>query len=160
MKHCRTRSFKTRMQGSVEAISSVVKEAMDFVGRSNCAAGLEFEVETALTEALANAVVHGCRQDAGQTVRLSVICDPRQGLEIVVRDAGSGFDPSAVANPLEAQNVRRPGGRGIFIMRQFMDEVRYRRGGREVQLRLCRPPGQPPDQGRLQTERETAQNQI
>lgn len=138
MNPCSNKPFRTALQGHPQAISPAVRQAMDYVRQSACAVGHEFEVEAALTEALANAVVHGCRGDSGQIVLLSVACSPRKGLQIKVRDKGPGFDPSAVESPLQDQNLRRACGRGIFIMRQFMDEVRYRRGGREVQL-LLRP---------------------
>jgi anti-sigma regulatory factor (Ser/Thr protein kinase) len=59
-------------------------------------------------------------------------------LTIVVRDPGPGFDPAAVPNPLEGENVFRGSGRGVFLINQLMDEVRYADRGREVLMRKSR----------------------
>jgi serine/threonine-protein kinase RsbW len=54
---------------------------------------------------------------------------------IVVRDSGPGFDPSAIADPLDAANIFKPSGRGIFLINELMDHVQFVDGGREVQMR-------------------------
>jgi serine/threonine-protein kinase RsbW len=92
-------------------------------------------VELALTEALANAIRHGCHGDVSQDVRCSVTYDESDELVIVVRDPGSGFDPGTVPDPLDSANTLNPGGRGIFLMHGLMDHVRFADGGREVQMR-------------------------
>jgi anti-sigma regulatory factor (Ser/Thr protein kinase) len=96
------------------------------------------EVELALQEALANAVRHGCRNDPTRQVQCVVTCDEAGEVVIVVRDPGCGFDPSNIANPLEGNNIFKPSGRGIFLINQLMDEVDFRDGGREVQMRKRR----------------------
>jgi serine/threonine-protein kinase RsbW len=57
---------------------------------------------------------------------------------LLVRDRGTGFDPVKVPDPTEGENIYKAHGRGIFIIRQMMDRVRYRRGGREVVMRKQR----------------------
>jgi serine/threonine-protein kinase RsbW len=91
----------------------------------------------AVREAVANAIKHGNAADPSKQVEVEV---GLQGEDVVltVRDEGSGFDPSTVANPLAPENLLRPGGRGIFYMRSLMDSVDYRfgaNGGTEVVLR-------------------------
>ena len=54
---------------------------------------------------------------------------------IVVRDPGPGFDVSRVPNPLDGSNVLKANGRGIFLINQLMDEVRFTDGGRELHMR-------------------------
>jgi len=93
------------------------------------------KVELALQEALANAVRHGCKGDATKQIQCVVTCDTNQEIIIVVRDPGSGFDPAAVPDPLAADNVFKSSGRGVFLINQLMDEVAFRDGGREVQMR-------------------------
>ena len=93
------------------------------------------KVELALQEALANAVRHGCKGDATKHIQCVVTCDTNQEIVIVVRDPGSGFDPAAVPDPLAADNVFKSSGRGVFLINQLMDEVAFRDGGREVQMR-------------------------
>src|SRR5215831_13554139 len=91
----------------------------------------------ALREALANAIKHGNRQDTAKHVHLEmdIVADT---LAIAIRDEGSGFDPAAVGDPLAAENRLKTSGRGIFYMKTFMDEVRFRRhpdGGMEIVLK-------------------------
>jgi serine/threonine-protein kinase RsbW len=121
--------------GSVAEIPPLMEKIMAVVRDSGCAAGAEFEVEVALTEAIANAVRHGCRQDPGKQVQVSLACDPEKGMLVVVKDPGSGFDPSRLPSPVESENIFRSHGRGIFLMNQLMDEVQFREDGREVRMR-------------------------
>jgi GAF domain-containing protein len=98
--------------------------------------GREFEIELALQEALANAVRHGCGGDATKFVSCTVAYREEAGhVRIVVRDPGRGFDLVDVPNPLEGTNLLKANGRGIFLMKQLMDEVRFVDGGRELHMR-------------------------
>ncbi len=108
---------------------------MEMARRMDCAAGKEFEIETALREALANAILHGCKNDPTKKVQCCVSCDEEHGLLIVVRDPGTGFDPVQVPDPLEGQNIYSNHGRGIFLINQLMDEVRFERNGTEIHMR-------------------------
>ena len=92
-------------------------------------------VELALQEALANAIRHGCGNVASRQVQCVVTVDDKGELLVVVRDPGPGFEAASVANPLAPENMLKPGGRGIFLINQLMDEVDFRDGGREVQMR-------------------------
>ena len=90
----------------------------------------------ALREALANAIKHGNRQDASKRIHLEMDV-VGQNLQISIRDEGEGFDPSAVDDPLAPENRLKTSGRGIFYMKTFMDDVRFRRvegGGMEIVL--------------------------
>jgi serine/threonine-protein kinase RsbW len=97
-------------------------------------------VQIALTEALANAVRHGCRGDISKRVQCSVDCVESNEVVIVVRDSGGGFDPRRLPDPLDPANAFKSSGRGIFLMRVFMDEVVFGNGGREVQMRKRKAP--------------------
>jgi serine/threonine-protein kinase RsbW len=94
-----------------------------------------YAVQLALQEAIANAVRHGCGGDISKRVHCSVSCEASGDLLIVVRDPGPGFDPGAIANPLDATNILKPSGRGIFLINKLMDHVQFGEGGREVQMR-------------------------
>ena len=90
----------------------------------------------ALREALANAIKHGNRQDTSKRIHLEMDV-VGQNLQISIRDEGEGFDPSAVDDPLAPENRLKTSGRGIFYMKTFMDDVRFRRlegGGMEIVL--------------------------
>lgn len=92
-------------------------------------------VELSMQEAIANAIRHGCRNDPTKRVQCCVTVDASGDIVIVIRDPGSGFDPARVPDPLAAENVFKPSGRGVFLINGLMDEVDYADGGREVQMR-------------------------
>jgi len=117
------------------AINPVVEGIMEMARKLECAAGKEFEIETALREALANAIVHGCKKDPTKKIQCSVGCDEKRGMLIVVRDPGSGFDPLAVPDPCNGENVFSNHGRGIYLINQLMDEVKFERNGSEIHMR-------------------------
>jgi anti-sigma regulatory factor (Ser/Thr protein kinase) len=93
------------------------------------------QVELALQEALANAIRHGCKGDSSRQVQCVVNFDRDGQVLIVVRDPGNGFDASTVPDPRDGENVLKASGRGIFLINQLMDEVAFRDGGREVQMK-------------------------
>lgn len=96
-------------------------------------------VELAATEALTNAIRHGCGNDPSKKVQCVVTCNRSDGeVGIVIRDPGQGFDSTAVANPLEPENLLKAGGRGVFLINQLMDEVGFKDGGREVEMKKKR----------------------
>jgi serine/threonine-protein kinase RsbW len=117
------------------AINGVVEGIMEKVRTLECAAGKEFEIETALREALANAIVHGCKNDPAKKVQCCVASEDQQGMLIVVRDPGSGFDPLAIPDPCNGENVYSNHGRGIYLINQLMDEVKFERNGAEIHMR-------------------------
>lgn len=124
-----------RLPGDIESIQPAVDRIMQEVGSLECAADNEFEVEVALLEALANAVRHGCQGDPSKTIEVCVACELDQGMLIVVRDPGSGFDPAAIPSPVTGKNVYSDHGRGIFLINELMDDVQYRSGGTEIWMR-------------------------
>ena len=127
------------LAADVNAISPMVERVMRIVTQMGCAAGREFEIELALREALANAVEHGSGNDPSKQIQCCVACDHARGMLIVVRDPGPGFDPSQIPSPIKGQNLFSTGGRGIYLINQLVDEVRFERGGTEIHMRT-RPP--------------------
>jgi serine/threonine-protein kinase RsbW len=88
-----------------------------------------------LEEALANAILHGCHCDPTKFIQCVVTYDDAGDVLIVVRDPGPGFEIADVPNPLEGANVLKGSGRGILLINQLMDEVRFADGGRELHMR-------------------------
>jgi serine/threonine-protein kinase RsbW len=119
----------------ISAIGPLVERVMEIARDMKCAEGKEFEIEMALREALANAIVHGAKHDASKNVQLCVACDESRGMLIVVRDPGEGFNPQSVPSPVMGQNLFSEHGRGIFLINQLMDEVRFERGGTEIHMK-------------------------
>jgi serine/threonine-protein kinase RsbW len=121
--------------GHVRSISPLVQGVMVVARETECAAGKEFEIEMALEEALANAIIHGCGNDASKVVECSVSSSGSGQVTIVVRDPGPGFDPASVPSPLDGENLYSSHGRGIYLITQLMDEVWFERGGTEIHMR-------------------------
>ncbi|HLK50551.1 MAG TPA: ATP-binding protein [Bryobacteraceae bacterium] len=94
------------------------------------------KIGMAVRESMVNAVVHGNRYNANKKVRFSVSKDA-ESLTVRIVDEGEGFDVESVPDPLAPENLFRNSGRGIFLIRSFMDDFRVRRlepGGMEVTL--------------------------
>jgi serine/threonine-protein kinase RsbW len=98
-----------------------------------------FAVWLCLEEAIVNALKHGNRSDPRKPVRVRYRVTPERVLAVVA-DEGSGFDPAKLPNPLTPENRRRPGGRGIFLMRMYMTSVAFNARGNEVTLCRVRSP--------------------
>jgi len=94
------------------------------------------EIDLALREALVNAIVHGNRSDPKRIVRICVALQPDHGVIIVVKDSGSGFDPNQLPSPTMGQNLLSGHGRGIFLINQLMEDVRFSfEGGTAIHMR-------------------------
>ena len=98
-------------------------------------------VSVAVRESVINAIKHGNKEDRGKRVTVEFGLSPREKpgeFVVEVSDEGAGFDPDEVANPLDAENMLKSSGRGIFFMRSFMDDVTMARrpqGGMSVRMR-------------------------
>lgn len=98
---------------------------------------IRFNVRVALCEALANAIQYGNGNDRSKAVDLVARYGPG-AIEIRVTDEGAGFDPAAVPDPTLPENLQRSDGRGVFLIRKLMDEVRYNDKGNSVCMILRR----------------------
>lgn len=130
-----TARFVQSMPSTLRSVEKVVDRTMDVVRQVGCADGCEEAIEISLREALINAVVHGNREDPRKRVTICCMCNPKRGLLLIVRDRGSGFNRRKLPNPLSVRNIFSARGRGIFLIRRFMDEVKFGRGGREIRMR-------------------------
>ena len=127
--------LKMNIAADRERVTEVVEGIMKVVRAMECACGQEADVELALQEALANAIVHGAHADRNKTVECRVACDDAHGMLIIVTDPGDGFDPATVPNPLLAENLYSSHGRGIFLINRLMDQVEFKHGGTEIHMR-------------------------
>jgi serine/threonine-protein kinase RsbW len=127
------------LPGDVKAIAPFIEKVMAISREMGCAAGREFEIELALIEALTNAIRHGSAHDPSKPIQCCVACDHARGMLIIVRDPGPGFDPASIPSPVTGQNVFSIGGRGIYLINQLMDEVRFEKGGTEIHMRMNPP---------------------
>ena len=79
-------------------------------------------IELAISESMINAIKHGNKSDPSKSATLKLSSDG-ENLEIIVEDQGKGFELETVADPTEGANLLKPCGRGVLIIRSFMDEV-------------------------------------
>jgi serine/threonine-protein kinase RsbW len=97
-------------------------------------------IGVAVRESVINAIKHGNHEQPAKLVTVEFAFTPADApteLVVRVRDQGEGFDPEAIANPLDPENMLKSSGRGIFFMRSFMDDVQLQRapgGGMEVRM--------------------------
>jgi len=104
-------------------------------GHGYCCAAV-FAIKLALEESLHNAIEHGNGRDPKKKIEISYEIDPRQ-VSITVTDQGPGFNPDNVPDPTVDENLEKPGGRGIMLMKAYMDEVSFNDCGNRVCMVKC-----------------------
>jgi serine/threonine-protein kinase RsbW len=119
----------------VEVISPFAEQLMRFILKFRSPDGTEADIEMALHEALANAVIHGNGDNSCKSVYVTCRCYMDGEVAITVRDEGRGFDPSVLVDPTFRENLLVTHGRGIYIMKTLMDEVSFEEGGAVVMMR-------------------------
>jgi len=125
------------LRSEVGAIPPFVDTLMRLIRRCQWVPGNEEDIEIALREALANAVIHGNHEDPGKHVYIGCSGGTDE-VSIVIRDEGEGFDIAEVPDPTTPENIKFSHPRGIYLMRTLMDEVRFERGGAVVYMRKSR----------------------
>ena len=131
--------YRVHLGSSRDAINQAVLDATERFRNLCSREDVMADMEIVLREGLANAVLHGNRAAAGKSVFLRCYGSREQGLWIIIRDEGGGFDPDSVPDPREEDRRLLQHGRGIFLMQQLVDEVKYRKGGTELLLYKAPP---------------------
>lgn len=133
---------------TVNKVSLTLDSTLDSVDRGEAAAEQQaalagipeddrYQVSMAVREALVNAVMHGNAYDPAKNVTVSFENDGKS-LIIRVADQGTGVDPDHLPDPLAPENILRGSGRGIFLIRSFMDEVQFRKLDPGTELTLIK----------------------
>jgi serine/threonine-protein kinase RsbW len=124
----------------LDAGHRVLEELLTRLGAENWSSRDIFGIRLALEEAVVNAIKHGNRLDANKQVH--VICkSTSEKIWIKVSDQGPGFDPAAVPDCTDAEHIDAPNGRGIMLMRNFMNRVEYNECGNVVTMEKLRSSG-------------------
>jgi serine/threonine-protein kinase RsbW len=126
--------FYDVIPSTFEALDEVIDTLLILAREMKCNQESLDEIELAMREALANAIIHGNKQDPNKRVAVRAYCQPDRGLLLVIDDEGSGFDPTKVPNPTGAECLYQTHGRGLFKMRRLMDKVRISRKGTRITL--------------------------
>jgi serine/threonine-protein kinase RsbW len=129
---------------TIESVDTVERTAQDFAERAGFDADTIPNIVMAVREAAVNAVLHGNAYDPAKQIVASFETNS-DSLIFRIADQGPGFDPNRVPDPLAPENILRGSGRGIFLIRAFMDEVHFRQlhPGSELTLIKHRAPAQP-----------------
>ena len=124
--------FVREIGGIEDAVEELVRQCAPVCADTR---RLYFNFRVGLTEAIANAILYGNGRDPAKKVRIELRFDDA-GIRVQVTDEGRGFDPATVPDPTLPENVSKPTGRGIFLMRALMDDVRFNASGNSVSLFL------------------------
>ncbi|NIL99443.1 MAG: hypothetical protein GTN89_00410 [Acidobacteria bacterium] len=124
---------RVSMPSTRESIGDAVTLILAVARDCGCSIEQEADLEIALREALANAVIHGNGEDESKGVFVRCYGGSDKTL-VLVRDEGVGFEPGDVPDPRGTDRVQLDHGRGLFLMRALMDQVEFRRSGCEVLL--------------------------
>ncbi|MDQ3180400.1 MAG: ATP-binding protein [Acidobacteriota bacterium] len=108
----------------LESVDKAVVAATDFASRAGFADDELYAVDMAMREVVANAVKHGNKEDETKPVEIT-LNNSNEGLEITVRDFGTGFAIEDVPDPTNPENLLKADGRGILFMQTFMDKVEW-----------------------------------
>jgi serine/threonine-protein kinase RsbW len=120
-----------------------IEEAVELVTR-HCLAGHEappktrFRLQVVLSEALSNAIMRGNREDRGKWVHIRAELDATI-IQLEVTDEGAGFNPAAVPEPIRPEQLDEANGRGLFLIRKLVDDVRFNEQGNSICMILRRP---------------------
>src|SRR5580698_3470320 len=127
--------LRESLPSQVASISPFAEQLMLFILRFRSRDGTEADIEMALHEALANAVIHGNGENSCKRIYVECRCYVDGEVLITVRDEGRGFDSSALMDPTFLENLLFTHGRGIYLIRTLMDEVSFEEGGAVVMMR-------------------------
>jgi anti-sigma regulatory factor (Ser/Thr protein kinase) len=136
--YCSTCQFDMVIPADPKAVPPVTEGLAQMLRERRWSDEQVTSVALAVTEALTNAIRHGCGGDPSKQVECCVSCEEGGEVVVVIRDPGPGFDNAAVADPLAPENLLKAGGRGVFLINQLMDAAEFRDGGREVEMRKRR----------------------
>jgi serine/threonine-protein kinase RsbW len=117
----------------LQAARSFAEEFLGKVAAKGFGDGDLFAVRLALEEALINAIKHGNGSDPDKFVTVATDVDG-EAVVITVTDEGGGFDPDHLPDPTADENLEKPSGRGIMLMRVYMDEVSFNDQGNQVRM--------------------------
>ena len=124
---------KVVLKGIITELRAVCAKIMSLGKTLNYSGDDLFAVHLAMEEAIINAVKHGNKLDASKSVSVEYDVSPER-IDISVSDEGRGFDPSHLADPRLGENIYKMGGRGVLLIKSYMDEVEYSRTGNTVRM--------------------------
>jgi len=129
-----TSALELRIKGEVNAIAAAADSISDKLRQLQVPEEKRMEILLAVQEALANAVVHGCKDDPSKEVRCCLEQYANGRILIVVSDPGPGYSPQQSIDPKHADRLHHDHGRGVYLIRQLMDDVLLAHNGSEIRM--------------------------
>ncbi len=137
MSESKARRLSFALSSTMESVSEVEAAAEKLAADAGLDEEEQFRVVMAAREAAVNAVLHGNEYDPSKKIAVSLE-NTGSALIITIADQGKGLDPEALPDPLAPENLLRGTGRGIFLIRSFMDEVHFRQMHPGTELTLIK----------------------
>ena len=127
--------FSYTLDSTLDTVDSAEQTASRIASESGFGEDEVMQIAMAVREAAVNAVLHGNAYDPDKKVELEFV-RTKQDLVITIRDQGKGLDPARIPDPLAPENLLKTSGRGIFLIRSFMDDVKITpsQAGTEIKL--------------------------
>jgi serine/threonine-protein kinase RsbW len=126
--------LKLDFPADTDAIGAVTDAISETLAQLRVPEQKRLEIGLAVQEALVNAVVHGCKNNPLKEVRCRLQSDSQGRIVVIVTDPGPGFNPDTLSDPKRPENVLADHGRGVYLIRQLMDEVQFDKGGNEIRM--------------------------
>jgi serine/threonine-protein kinase RsbW len=126
-----------RMESTLESVNKAEAMADQVAAQAGFDEDTRSGITMAVREGMINAILHGNAYAADKRVNLTFEQNGRE-MTVVISDEGHGFIPDEVPDPLAPENLLKTSGRGIFLMRAFMDEVRFRKLGPGTEITLIK----------------------
>jgi len=153
-------TIEQRLPSNLNLLEDAVAGIIAMIKCAGCFDHVD-KIDLAVREAITNAIIHGNKYDKSKVVHICVELSRARGLHIVIKDAGHGFDPGRLPNPLAPQGRVSNHGRGIFLIRKCMDDVQFSfESGTAIHMRrYCGAPDSPalPPEAELGTENQSIQ---
>ncbi len=128
------------LDSTLESVNKAESTAMEAAAVAGFAEDDQYSIAMAVREAAVNAVLHGNAYDPGKKFFLAYE-NTGEALVITITDQGGGLDPSRIPDPLAPENLMKGSGRGIFLIRAFMDEVKFRNTDPGTEITLIKHVG-------------------
>ena len=128
------------LESTLDSVNQVEQKATEVAARAGLGEDAQFQVAMAVREAAVNAVLHGNAYDPSK--RFMVAYETTvEALVITITDQGKGINPESIPDPLSPENLMKGSGRGIFLIRSFMDEVKIQNKNPGTEITLIKHTG-------------------
>ena len=120
-----------QIPSDITYVRKISVEIENFLKSNDVDNSIIFDIRLCAEEAINNAIIHGNKKNKARSVFITYSLEGDK-FTLEIEDEGEGFDPRQVADPVRDKNLLKGAGRGIFIIRKFMDEVKYNKKGNKI----------------------------